>query len=147
MNQATVNRQPAFPFYVFEEEVLNPLSGQQMTPMETFIAQLFLEATSEKPIQMAQVIAEVADVFGEELSMRQLKIIVRSFRRDRAFPILSRRSKPAGYWWCQSVEEMKEFAQLWQSQYFDEMRTLYVMMKHNYPRLAGQMKLPNVTTD
>ncbi|HQU82979.1 MAG TPA: hypothetical protein PKY59_07645 [Pyrinomonadaceae bacterium] len=136
-------KQLSFPFHVFEEEVLNPINGQQMSPEETFIAQMILDGTSEKPIKMQQIIDDYVDVFGEKLSERQLKIIIRSFRRDRAFPILSRRAAPAGYWWCQSVAEMKEFARLWQSQYFDEMRTLYVMMKHNFPQLAGQMRLPN----
>lgn len=136
-------KQLSFPFHVFEEERLNPLNGQQMTPEETFIAQIILEGTSEKPIKMQEIIDGYRDVFAEKLSERQLKIIIRSFRRDRAFPILSRRANPAGYWWCQSVAEMKEFAQLWQSQYFDEMRTLYVMMKHNFPHLAGQLRLPN----
>ena len=137
--------QLSFPFYVFEEEILNPLGGQQMTVQEVFIAQLILEASSAKPVKMDEIIEQFRKTFGENLSVRQLKVIVRAFRRDRAFPILSRRSKPAGYWWCQSVEEMKEFSNLWQSQYFDEMRTLYVMMRHNYPRLAGQLRLPNIT--
>lgn len=135
--------QLSFPFHVFAEEVLNPLSGQEMTPQEIFIAQLILEATTEKPIKMDEIIKDYQKTFNEKLSVRQLKIIVRSFRRDRAFPILSRRAAPAGYWWCQTMDEMKEFSQLWQSQYFDEMRTLYVMLKHNYPRLAGQMRLPS----
>lgn len=136
-------KQMSFPFFIFEEELLNPLNGQQMSPEETFIAQLILDGTSEKPVKMQRIIDEYQEVFGETISERQIKIIIRSFRRDRAFPILTRRSKPAGYWWCQSVEEMKNFAQLWQSQYFDEMRTLYIMMKHNYPKLAGQLRLPN----
>lgn len=146
MGEATT-QQLSFPFHLFEEEVLNPLNGQQMTEQEIFIAGLILDASSEKPIKMDEIIERFAENYGESLSVRQLKIIVRSFRRDRAFPILSRRSAPAGYWWCQSVAEMKEFAQLWQSQYFDEMRTLYVMMKHNFPRLAGQLRLPNVTKE
>lgn len=136
-------KQMSFPFFIFEEELLNPLNGQQMSAEETFIAQLILDGTSEKPVKMQRIIDEYEEVFGETISERQIKIIIRSFRRERAFPILTRRSKPAGYWWCQSVEEMKNFAQLWQSQYFDEMRTLYIMMKHNYPKLAGQLRLPN----
>lgn len=136
--------QLAFPFHIFAAEQLNPLSGQTMTATETCIAQLLMEATSAQPIKIADIIVQVAEIVGERLNERQIKIIVRSFRRDRAFPILSRRATPAGYWWCQSLEEMKEFALLWQSQYFDEMRTLWVMMKHHYPRLAGQMRLPNL---
>lgn len=146
MGEATA-QQLSFPFHIFEEEVMNPLGGLQMTEQEIFIAGLILEASSEKPIKMEEIISRFEDNFRDRLTVRQLKIIVRSFRRDRAFPILSRRSQPAGYWWCQSIEEMKEFAQLWQSQYFDEMRTLYVMMKHNFPRLAGQLRLPQVSKE
>lgn len=139
-------KQMSFPFFIFEEEMLNPLNGQQMSAEETFIAQLILDGSSEKPVKMQRIIDEYQEVLGETISERQIKIIIRSFRRDRAFPILTRRSKPAGYWWCQSVAEMKNFAQLWQSQYFDEMRTLYIMMKHNYPKLAGQLRLQDVSS-
>lgn len=139
-----VAKQMSFPFQVFEEEVLNPLGGVKLSPTEEFVANLLLDASAENPLKTAQIIEMVADGLGEEISFRELKKIIRSLRVNHAFPILSRRSKPAGLWWCQSIDEMKEFARLWQSQYFDEMRTLYVMMKHNYPRLAGQMRLPNV---
>jgi len=138
-------KQLAFPFQVFEEEILNPLDGVALTEVEEFVASLLLDATSEKPLKTAQIIEAVADALGEEISFRELKKIIRSLRVNHAFPILSRRSKTAGLWWCQSIDEMKEFARLWQSQYFDEMKTLYVMMKHNYPRLAGQLRLPKVS--
>jgi hypothetical protein len=137
-------KQLAFPFEAFEEELLNPLNGVPLTDEESFVASLLLDATSEKPMKTEEIIERVADALGVRLSFRQLKIVIRSLRRNHAFPILSRRSKPAGLWWCQSPDEMKEFARLWQSQYFDEMRTLYVMMKHNYPRLAGQMRFTDI---
>lgn len=136
-------KQMAFPFQVYEEGILNPLNGVQLNDVEAFVANLLLDATSEKPMKTEQIIAAVADGLNEKISFRQLKKVIRSLRVNHAFPILSRRSKPAGLWWCQSIDEMKEFARLWQSQYFDEMRTLYLMMKHNYPRLAGQLRLPN----
>lgn len=142
--ETTATKQLAFPFQVFEDEILNPLNGVQLSETEAFVANLLLDATSENPMKTAQIIEAVADGLGEKISFRQLKKIIRSLRVNHAFPILSRRSKPAGLWWCQSIDEMKEFARLWQSQYFDEMRTLYVMMKRNYPRLAGQLRLPNV---
>lgn len=136
-------KQMAFPFQVYEEEILNPLNGVQLNDVEAFVANLLLDATSEKPMKTEKIIAAVADGLNTKLSFRQLKKIIRSLRVNHAFPILSRRAKPAGLWWCQSIDEMKEFSRLWQAQYFDEMRTLYLMMKHNYPRLAGQLRLPN----
>lgn len=137
-------KQLAFPFEIFEQELINPLNGQQMNDTESYIASLLLGASSEKPIKMAEIISACADALGETISERQVKIIIRNLRRNHAFPILTRRANPAGYWWCQSIDEMKEFARLWQSQYFDEMRTLYVMMKHNYPKLAGQLRLSDI---
>lgn len=135
-------KQLAFPFQVFEEELLNPLTSRHLTETEELIANLLLGATSEKPMKMAELISVCEDSLHKRLSERQIKIIIRNLRRDHAFPILTRRANPAGYWWCQSADEMKEFARLWQSQYFDEMMTLHIMMRRNYPRLAGQMRLP-----
>lgn len=81
-----IEQQLSFPFYLFEMEILDPLNGQQMSATETCIAQLLLETTSEKPVKMAEIISQVADITGDQLNERQVKIIVRSFRRDRAFP-------------------------------------------------------------
>lgn len=137
--------QMAFPFLIFEEEIINPLGGVELSAIESFIASLLLDATSEKPVKMAAIIEACADTLGAKISERKVKILIRSLRLNHAFPIITRRAKPAGYWWCGSVEEMKEFARLWQSQYFDEMRTLHVMMKHNFPRLAGQMRIADIS--
>lgn len=138
-------KQLAFPFQIFEEELINPLNGVQLTPIEEFISNLLLDATSACPLRADNIREKVMIGLEIDLSFRELKKIIRSLRRNHAFPILTRRSSPAGYWWCASADEMKEFARLWQSQYYDEMRTLYVMMKHNYPRLAGQLRLPQVS--
>ncbi len=134
--------QLSFPFEVLAEALTNPIAGRQLTAIEGFIAHLLLEASSEKPIQTKEIIERVNSDLDLDLNFRELKKIIRSLRRNHAFPILTRRSKPAGYWWCQSIDEMKDFARLWQSQYFDEMVTLSVILKANYPRLAGQMRLP-----
>ena len=143
--ETAVKIQMSFPFQVFEEEIISPLGGVELSAIESFIASLLLDASSEKPVKMAEIISACADTLGEKISERMVKRIIRSLRLNHAFPIITRRAKPAGYWWCQSVEEMKEFARLWQSQYFDEMRTLHVMMKHNFPRLAGQMRLADIS--
>lgn len=144
MKTSATPQQLSFPFQVFEEEIVNPLNGQQMTETEEFIATLLLDASSEKPIKMAEIINAVADAFNEQISERQVKIIIRSFRRERGFPILTRRSKPAGYWWCVSQKDMQTFEKMWLSQVMDELITLQIMKKRNYPRLAGQLRLPNV---
>lgn len=137
-------KQLSFPFQVLEQAIINPLDGQRMTATEEFISILLLEASSEKPIKTDEIIARMKADLNVEISFRELKKIIRSLRRNHAFPILTRRSKPAGYWWCQSIDEMREFARLWQSQYFDEMVTLSVILKTNYPRLAGQMRLDDI---
>lgn len=137
-------KQLAFPFEVFEEEIANPVKGFQLTETEAFVASLLLEASSEKPMKTAEISKAIKNGLDIDVSYRELKKVIRALRRNHAFPILSRRSKPAGLWWCQSISEMKEFARLWQSQYFDEMTTLWLMMKHNYPRLAGQLKISDI---
>lgn len=137
-------KQLAFPFQILEEEILNPIAGRQLTATEEFIAGLLLDASSEQPIKTDEIIERLKAENNIELTFRELKKIIRSLRRNHAFPILTRRSKPAGYWWCQSIAEMKEFARLWQSQYFDEMVTLSVIVKANYPKLAGQMRISDI---
>jgi hypothetical protein len=140
MNGAEENKdvQLAFPFQVIEEEILNPISGYQMTEVESFVAELLLDATSEKPMKMKQIIDVLADAKHERVSERQMKIIIRTLRRDRGFPILTRRSRPAGYFWCRSVKEFKEFEAMWTKQTMDELTTLQLMKRRNYPKLAGQ---------
>lgn len=142
----TSEKQLMFPFQLLEEEIMNPIAGRQLTEVEAFIAGLLLDASSENPIKTDEIIRRVGDSnLQVELNFRELKKIIRSLRRNHAFPILTRRSKPAGYWWCASIAEMREFAKLWQSQYFDEMVTLSVILKANYPKLAGQMRISDIT--
>ena len=137
-------KQLSFPFEVFEEEILSPIKGAALTENESFVASLLLNASSEKPMKTDDIRAAIKNALDVDVSFRQIKQIIRSLRRNHAFPILSRRSKPAGLWWCQSVAEMKEFTRLWQSQYFDEMVTLSVILKTNYPKLAGQMRISDI---
>lgn len=138
-------KQLSFPFEVFEEEILNPVLGHKMTELEEFVAGLLLEASSEKPLQIKQIIEAVKTKFQRNINSRTVKDIIRGLRRNHAFPILSRREKPAGLWWCSSMSEMKEFMRLWQAQYSDEIYTLQIMVKNNFPRLAGQMKLTDIS--
>lgn len=133
--------QPEFPFEVFEEEMVNPLKGVELSEMELFIASLLLAATSAKPIKMAGIIEAVENARGVTLTNRQVRIIMRSLRRNHAFPICTRKGSPAGYYWGRSEKELEEFAGVWMAQYKDEAQTLHIMLKTNYPRLAGQMRL------
>lgn len=131
--------QLSFPFQIIEDEITNPISGVRMTEVETFVAGFLLDATSEHPRKMQEIIDALADAHGENVSQRQMKMIIRTLRRDRGFPILTRRSKPAGYYWCRSVKEFKEFEAMWTKQTMDELTTLQLMKRRNYPKLAGQL--------
>ena len=128
-------------FDILEEEIINPLKGVELSGIEGFVASLLLEASGEKPLKMADIIEAVRVGRQEKISERQVKIIINSLRNDHELPILSRRSQPAGYWWCGSEDEMKEFESMWFSQIRNELNTLRKMKKH-YRRLAGQMTLP-----
>jgi len=132
--------QADLPYDVFEDELLAPIRGVALSELETFVATLLLRHSSEVPIKIATVI-EAIKTRQIIVSDRQVKSIIRGFRRDRTFPICSRKSKPAGYWWGRTEAELEEFVTSWKSQYLDEAKTLSLMIKANYPRLAGQMKL------
>ena len=138
-------KQLAFPFQVLEDEMMSPISERELTATEEFISILLLDASGEKPIKSQQIIERLKADLNIEISFRELKKIMRSLRRHHAFPIITRRAKPAGYWWCVSQAQFEEFERLWESQFYDEMITLQIMKKANYPKLAGQMRLPNLT--
>lgn len=69
--------QAEFPFDIFEEEMINPLNGIDLTENEEFVANLLLDATSEKPIKMAEIIVEALHKKTITLTDRMV--------RDRAF--------------------------------------------------------------
>jgi len=139
MTNTTIN--PDLPFEVFEEEMIDPLSGVEMTEAERFIAGLILESHSEKPIKQAEIITAVRHGIGGSVSERQVRSIVRNLRRRHGFPICTRKGAPAGYYWGRTEADLADFTQVWMSQYKDEAQTLHIMLKKNYPKLAGQMKL------
>jgi hypothetical protein len=130
-----------FNFEAFEHELLNPLRGHQLTEYEAFVANLLLEASSKNPMQIAEIILEIGRRFGDWPKEREVKNIVRTLRKEHAFPIISRRCKPSGLWWCGSAEEMNEFIETFRSQALDELHTLTRIVKENYPALAGQLTL------
>lgn len=119
--------------------MLNPLNGHELTDVEKFVASLLLDARRDFPFGIKAIIARVRCVKGSNLSERRVKRIIRSLRKDHAFPILASRQPPTGYWWCASADEMTEFIESFKSQALDELHTLSKIVKHNYPALLGQL--------
>lgn len=144
MSTTAVAEQLKFPFGLLAEEMTDPIFGHQLTEIEAFIASLLIDATSEKPMKTDRIIELVKDQVDQRLDRRKVKIIIRNLRRNHAFPILTRRSNPAGYFWCHSQKEMEEFERMWLSQVYDELITLQIMKKHNYPRMAKQLRFKDI---
>lgn len=128
-------------FEVYEEELLNPLRGHELTGLESFIASLLLTASSHRPIGNSEIVRCYESIHKKRLSERLVKDTIRSLRRDHNFPILARRTQPAGYWWCKDACEMEMFIESFRSQALDELRTLSRVVRSNYPALVGQLKL------
>jgi hypothetical protein len=132
-------------YELFEEELLAPLRGHVLTPDEEFVASVLLDASSSQPIGINKIRRLNQDLRSTSISDRRVKQIVRALKRNHEFPILSRRvprlNKPAGYWWCQSEEEMVDYYVRARRQPLDELTTLSRMVKANYPKLAGQLGL------
>lgn len=129
----------------FEDELLNPLRGHKLTYEEEFVANLLLDASVAFPIGISRIRAEaVKGEKGFNVSERQVKNIVRTLRKEHGLPILSRKNKPSGYWWCGSKAEMEAYIDAARAQPMDELHTLSKMVKQNYPELAGQLSLEDV---
>jgi hypothetical protein len=131
-------------FGIFERELVNPLAGHALTDLEEFVASALLNATSERPMKIGDLIVAFGSKSGEWPSDREIKEVVRALRQAHAFPIISRRSKPAGLWWCGSLDEMREFITSFRKQALDELLTLSKIVRHNFPELAGQLTLEDV---
>lgn len=133
--------QEDIPYETIEQEILDPLKGVKLTEIEFFVASQILEARSQAPIKMAEIMARAFERRSITLDPRAVRVIVRSLRRNHGFPICTRKGAPAGYYWGRSEAELEEFVNVWKSQYLDEIVTLQQMTKTNYPRLAGQLRL------
>jgi hypothetical protein len=129
----------------FEHELLNPLRGHDLSPLESFLASLLLSASAEKPLANAALRRAVKTRMQIDCSERLVKSVIRGLRKRHAFPILSRRKKPSGYWWASSAEEMERFITMFRGQALDELHTLSRIVKENYPALAGQLRLEENT--
>jgi hypothetical protein len=134
-------QQSGFNFEKLEDEMISPLAGHALSELEGYIAGLLLRASSERPYRIADIIGWVGLNLHTTIDERTVKEVIRSLRREHKFPILARRGKPAGYWWCMSASEMEEFITLFRSQALDELHTLSQIVKHNYPGLIGQLRL------
>jgi len=132
-------------FELFERELLDPLGGLELTETERYVAGVLLNATSQNPMTISQIIGRLDSIWpGKLTSQREVKDLVRGLRRKHGLPILARRRKPAGYWWCGSVAEMEEFILSFRKQALDELGTLGRIVRQNYPALVGQLELRDV---
>lgn len=118
----------------------DPIRGLDLTALERLIANRIRSASAERPVQIRELTAE-AERQRIRISARRVKDIVRTLRKDHQLPILARRERPFGYFWCSSVEEMKQFIETFSSQARDEFYTLGRVVRANYPELAGQLRL------
>ena len=128
------------PFVTLEESVLGE-RGKLLTETELFVAGLIIHATRSVPIKQAAITEAARRSTGVVLSARTIKDIVRTLRRTHGFPVCSRKSQPAGYWWGRSEAEVEEWSNEAMRQWKDEIVTMNAVLKTNYPRLAGQLKL------
>jgi len=131
---------------LFERELLNPLRGLQLTKEEELVASMILVATAAEPIGVKRLRRRLNEA-GCRAGERDVKDIVRTLRKLHELPILSRRKKGGGFWWCENEAQMKEYYEHARRQPLDELHTLSRIVKANYPRLAGQLSLEDVSAD
>src|SRR5262245_50209424 len=110
-----------------------------LSETERFILELLRAATSEKPLRNEDIREAFLRQFHRGIGEREVKNIIQTLRQEHAYPILASRRRPAGYWFCKSAEEMKEWMEVFRSQALDELRTARRILKQHYPELAGQL--------
>ncbi len=125
----------------FEEVIASSIKGRELNSLEEFIASLLFGTTAARPLKAEEISTLVRMNLSRPLGRRRLKVIIRKFRREYGFPILTRRKHPAGYWWCQSEVELLEFERMWKSQIKDESITLAKMRRWFYRENSGQERL------
>ena len=128
------------PLFTLEESVLGE-RGKLLSETELFVAGLIIHATRSLPVKQAAITDAARRSTGITLNARTVKDIVRTLRRTHGFPICSRKSQPAGYWWGRTEAEVEEWSNEATRQWKDEIITMNAVLKTNYPRLAGQLKL------
>lgn len=105
------------------------------TETEKLVIWLLKCATSDRPVTIAQIRERVRNDSTGVISEREVKQFVRDLRRDHGMPILARRGKNPGYFWCGSRQEMEDFVGSFKKQADDEMATVRKMVETNYPGL------------
>jgi hypothetical protein len=80
------------------------------------------------------------------LSERQVKSAVETLRAEWTLPAISRRKRPAGYWFAGSAEEYLAWWRTHRAQAITELTTGYRNLKANYSDLAGQGHLDFITS-
>lgn len=126
---------------LFERELFNPMRGHELSMLEQHIGHLLVtEATSERPLRNADIQSRLLER-GIRATERTVKDVIRSLRHDHHFPIIARREKPAGYFWCTRVEEMQSYIAVFRAQAMDELTTLGKIVRANYPELDGQLTI------
>jgi hypothetical protein len=111
------------------------------TEIERFIVWLLKQATSEKPLGIAEIRVRVREELKEMISEREIKGFIRDLRREHGMAVLARRGSPSGYYLCSNREEMKRFASAFIAQANDEMETIRKILRRNYPSLMGELKI------
>src|SRR6266568_2507568 len=101
--------QNEFKYEDLERTMLNPLHGLQLTEAELFVATMLLEATAAQPIGIKRLSRALAGA-GMPATERDVKDTVRTLRKKHELPIISRRNKNGGFWWCENEAQMKEYA-------------------------------------
>lgn len=128
-------------FAVFEDELLNPLHGHELTEQEAFAASLLLDASAARPLNNEALRDLLRGRFFETYSERAIKALILSLRDDHSFPIVASKSQPVGYWWCRSAEEMKEQWERVRGEAVGMLATWSRLIKAHFPELAGQLRL------
>ena len=129
---------------LFERELLNPLRGLALTKEEELVALMILDASAALPIGIKRLQRGLQEA-GRGTTEREVKDIVRTLRKRHELPILSRRKKGGGLWWCEDEAQMRAYYDHARRQPLDELHTLSRIVKANYPRLAGQLSLEDAT--
>src|ERR1044072_3417581 len=111
-----------FKYDLFEEELLAPRRGKELTQQEQLVASMILDATAKKPIGLKRL-RRALKLSGVAITERDLKDTIRTRRKKHELPILSRRNKGGGFWWCENEEQMRAYYKHASKQPLDELHT------------------------
>ena len=127
-------------YELFERELIDPLHGKTLSKEEHLVASMILDATAKQPIGLKRLRRALVTA-GYPMTERWVKDIIRTLRKKHELPILSRRNKGGGFWWCEDEQQMRDYYTHASKQPLDELHTLSRIVKANYPLLVGQLTL------